>query len=121
MIQAALYVTEGNELCGFRVSEHGEGIVCAAVSALCLNAVNSLEGLTDCGLAYRYNKKGGYVECLLPGILAGEDEPMAGLLLRSLAMGLEHLKEIYGIELRVEQKPREYKLLKKKGVYTFKR
>ncbi|MCL2702508.1 MAG: ribosomal-processing cysteine protease Prp [Defluviitaleaceae bacterium] len=121
VIQAALYVTASNEICGFKVTNHGEGTVCAAVSILCINTVNSLEALTDCKLSYCYNRDGGYIECLLPGILNGADEPNAALLLRSLSLGLETVKETYGLNLRAEQKPHGYKLIQKKTFLTFTR
>jgi uncharacterized protein YsxB (DUF464 family) len=121
VIKEYLYETADGDVCGFKVTKHGDGIVCAAVSMLCINAVNSLETLTDCRLEYCYEPDGGYIECLLPGILSGEREPEAGLLLRSLAIGLGAVKEVYGLELVTERKSGNSKLAARKKSTTFKR
>lgn len=108
MIQARLYA-RGERLCGFKTQSHGGDIVCAAVSMLCINTVNSLEALTSAPLEYRYDEGGGYIECILPGILSNEETSSneetpfnevsdlpAELLLRSLALGLASVRDSYG-------------------------
>ena len=88
-------------MCGFKVTNHGESIVCAAVSMLCINTVNSLEAFTDCRLVCEYHKDGGYMECCVPELTAE-----AELLLKSLELGLESVKAMYGLDL-VKEKYRE--------------
>ena len=68
---------------GFRSSGHagyaeeGSDIICAAVSALTVNAINSIEG---------------YLELRLEGTCSKE----SSLLLDSLVLGLESIQESYG-------------------------
>jgi hypothetical protein len=62
--------------------------------------VNSLEGLTSCRLEYRYEADGGYLECVLPGILTEDEEPQeelkSELLMQSLVLGLKAVQKAYG-------------------------
>jgi uncharacterized protein YsxB (DUF464 family) len=106
MIKAVIYAAERPErarpdrVCGFKTENHGGDVVCAAVSVLCQNTVNSLEGLTGCRLEYRYEADGGYLECVLPGILAEDEQPeewlKSELLLQSLVLGLKGVQKAYG-------------------------
>jgi len=106
--------------CGFRITNHGESNLCAAVSMLGINTVNSLEMLTGCGLEYCYDPKGGYIECLL----TGEEDAEAELLLRSLALGLDSVKRTYGgseISIGAAEKSPGYKLTYKKNSIKYTR
>ena len=54
MIKVTIYKTERHEYAGFRYArvmqdmhENGEDIVCAAVSVLVINTLNSIERFTD--------------------------------------------------------------------------
>ena len=86
MIKVVFYMKEGR-MCGFKSSGHadyadqGEDIVCAGVSALVINCVNSLEKLTD----------DGFVSCMIQEPLSREGE----LLLQSLHLGITHIAEDY--------------------------
>jgi len=82
-------------VCGFEVSGHGESVVCAAVSMLCINAVNSLETLTGCLMEYEYEPKGGYIRC----VVVGEIGCCARVLLDSLTLGLSSVESNYGLKL----------------------
>ena len=126
MIKAVIYRTAKDDICGFKVTNHGDSILCAAVSMLCINTVNSLETLTDCRLQYCYDTGGGYMECLLPGILSGNGEPGASLLLHSLALGLESARKSYGggksgIEITNGVKTSDYAVVPKKHSKTYTR
>lgn len=96
MIRAELFKTENGSPCGFKVTNHGDPIVCAAVSALCINTVNSIEAHTCAAIDYDFDESGGYIECKLPAVISGGSEPEAVLLLKALALGLESVKEQYG-------------------------
>ena len=80
----------------FRSSGHagsgpeGFDIVCAAVSALVINAVNSLEAFT--GDTFEVECRDGYVRLSFPDPLSEE----ARLLLDSLMLGLSSVEQEYG-------------------------
>jgi len=85
-------------LAGFTVKNHGESFVCAAVSMLVLNTVNSIEALTDARFSCNYQEEGGFVSFSL-------DNPAhhdAGLLLRSMMLGLESVRDSYPDEISIE-------------------
>ena len=126
MIKAEIYIskeiTDERTICGFKVVNHGDSILCAAMSMLSINTVNSLEALTAARLEYSYNPNGGYIECLLPGILAGEREPEAEILLRSFVMGVTFAQESYkGINLKYEEKSDDFTVSKKTHSKTYMR
>lgn len=123
MIRAVLYTAaDSGGLCGFKLENHGVDIVCAAVSMLAINTVNSLETLTDCRLEYLYDESGGYIECLLPGPW----NPAETLLMQSFALGLRSVEERYGnnetgVILEYAEAPRKIKHPKNKNVTEYKR
>ncbi len=73
-------------------AESGEDIVCAALSVLVINTLNSLEEL--CGLPIRpeEDEESGRIACSFPG---GLDE-RAEVLLDSLALGCVSIEKQYG-------------------------
>lgn len=95
MIQVSFRKKDG-KLSGFSCvghagyAEEGSDIVCAGVSALVINAVNSLETLTEDQISYR--ESDGDVQCdvVTPISSAGE------LLLQSLQLGLSQIEEDCG-------------------------
>ena len=95
MIKVVFYMKEGR-MCGFKSSGHadyadqGEDIVCAGVSALVINCVNSLEKLTDDRADVKQTDD-GYVSCMIQEPVSSEGE----LLLQSLHLGITHIAEDY--------------------------
>ncbi len=72
--------------------EPGSDIVCAAVSALMINAANSLEQLTDDDLVIEEDPdEGGRLRIALEGEISRE----ADILMRSLLLGLESIQQNY--------------------------
>lgn len=100
----------GKDIVKYTVSGHtgykdqGEDIVCAAISALSMNALN---GLTDVAkIQVGYEVRDGYLECILPAELSAEERKSANVLLDSLVLSFENLEKQYGkyitiIELEV--------------------
>ncbi len=91
---------------GFKVighagyAEEGYDIVCAAVSVLVVNAVNSIETFTDDKFAAREDD--GIVELLLEGSVSDKTT----LLLDSMILGLRDIQTQYGnefIRLKIEE------------------
>lgn len=81
------------EVCGHAMfSEYGKDIVCAAVSVLTLNTLNSIE--VFCGDAFdaEEDEKTGRLVARFHDKLGGD----ATLLLNSLLLGLDGIKEEYG-------------------------
>lgn len=71
-------------------AEEGYDIICAAVSVLTVNAINSIERFTDDAIAVRSDE--GYVELILEGNVSRETT----LLLDSMVLGLQDIRETYG-------------------------
>lgn len=73
-------------------AEEGYDIICAAVSALTVNAVNSIEEFTPDGMDVTFDE--GLVELHLEDELSDEGQ----LLMKSLIFGLRTIQETYGNE-----------------------
>ena len=96
MITAVIYKNSDDEILGFHTTGHagydryGRDIICAAVSALSINAVNSIEALT----ADRFKVE--QADGDLKFKLLTKDKPETQLLLKSFVLGLESIQETYG-------------------------
>ncbi|MCR5743639.1 MAG: ribosomal-processing cysteine protease Prp [Lachnospiraceae bacterium] len=99
MIIARVIFDEDGDFFGLHVSGHagyaqyGSDIICAAVSSLTLNSVNSILQYTDQGIVYETNEDG-----LLK--FKFEDKPSHDvvLLFKSMILGLKGIEEQYGSE-----------------------
>ncbi len=98
MIQATFTrldnVLESVELTGHAGSgEYGFDIVCAAVSALSINLVNSLEVLMDCTVDLDINEiDGGYMKIDISHVAQKTNEKVQ-LLFESFLLGMTNLAE----------------------------
>lgn len=98
MIKISIYQNEESKIIGFRSEGHagfansGQDIVCAAVSALIINTVNSIEQFTSDTFDYQENEKKGMIEFKIVSSLSNE----SSLLLNSLFLGLQGISEDYG-------------------------
>ena len=83
---------------GFRIEGHagyakqGKDIVCAAVSALVMNTMNSIHSFTTDVFDYKEDEKKGMVDFRI----ISEPCPETKLLLKSLSLGLQGIQETYG-------------------------
>lgn len=106
MISVTFYKNSGNAICGFCVSghaefaEYGQDIVCAAVSILTLNTVNSIESFTE-ELVDSDVKSDGFIKVWFPNIAKGNDSKDVSLLLRCLEKGLLDLQNEYQKYIRI--------------------
>ena len=73
-------------------AEDGDDILCAAVSALTINAVNSIEEFTEDGMDVTSGD--GLIELRLDGELSQEGQ----LLMRSYILGIQSVQKTYGNE-----------------------
>ena len=100
MISIELVRGGNGEIIGFSAKNHGKSIVCAAVSMLVINTINSIEKLTRQALRCDYLTEGGYItfERLTPY------EAQAGLLLEAMMLGLYSAKENYPLDIEITER-----------------
>ena len=98
MILVERIKNEHGENIGFRVSGHagfarrGRDIVCAAVSAIVLTTMNSIEKFTEDKFSCAQDEKSGLIEFILVSDVSKEST----LLLNSLFLGLKGIEHDYG-------------------------
>ncbi|MCI8514844.1 MAG: ribosomal-processing cysteine protease Prp [Lachnospiraceae bacterium] len=96
MIKVTIVTDSDGEYKGFQITghadyeEYGKDIICAAVSCLALNTMNSIEALTDDG-TYGVTEDG-----LLKFRFTGGCSEQAELLMDSFVLGLTGIQEKYG-------------------------
>ena len=95
MICITVYQNEREQCVGFRAlghagfSEEGQDIVCAAVSVLTINTLNSIEKFTDDRTSLISDESDGLIDFRIKGNPSSEAE----LLLNAMLLGLEELAE----------------------------
>ncbi|PRY83916.1 ribosomal-processing cysteine protease Prp [Alkalibacterium olivapovliticus] len=81
---------------------YGQDIVCSAVSALSIGAVNSLIKIAEVPLeVVSDNDQGGYLSFALPGKLNDKQMETAQILLNSLYLSLSSIEEEYTDYLKI--------------------
>lgn len=75
-------------------ADHGQDIVCAAVSVLVINTFNSIEQFTDDAFASEAAEDGGYMTMAFPESISDKSK----LLLDSMILGLDEIQKQYGDE-----------------------
>ena len=99
MINISIYQNEQDEYTGFRMEGHagyakrGQDIVCAAVSVLVINTINSIESMTEDRFEDRVREENGEIDFR---IISSPISDSAELLLRSLVLGLKGILSEYG-------------------------
>ncbi|HHU73728.1 MAG TPA: ribosomal-processing cysteine protease Prp [Clostridiales bacterium] len=97
MIQVTIYKNADNLITGYKLSghadysEYGSDIVCAAVSALVINTINSIENFTSDRFHLEQDEKKGYIEFHVISPISNN----TNLLLNSLALGLGGIEKQY--------------------------
>ena len=79
-----------------------EDIVCAAISMLVINTINSIEALTKTVPIVETDPESGYIHCSFEDDITDE----AALLLDSMILGLSQIKEQYGtkfIDVKIKE------------------
>lgn len=100
MIKITIYKNQEDDYVGFRCighagyAESGKDIICAAVSVLILNTMNSIEKFTYDKFKMENDEKNGKLECLFSSKAGVE----AALLMDSMVLGLQGIEEQYGNE-----------------------
>ena len=108
MTHVSIIKTRNGEYKGFNCIGHsgyadaGEDIVCAAISVLVINTINSLEVLADEKVQLVTNETEGLIDCRL----IDTNNEKSQLLLASMILGLQEIKKQYGktyIDLTFEE------------------
>ena len=100
MIQITIFQDSEHKASGIELNGHagygeeGYDIVCAAVSALALNTVNSIEQFTDDVFTGEAAEDGGFLSIHLDGSISAGSR----LLMDSLILGLTNIRDEYGAE-----------------------
>ena len=102
MISVVIRRNKKKRICGFAIYDHGSTDVCAAVSLLTLNTVNSIEELTKEPFEREHNPEGGFLKLNLPRIEKGRNNKDVNLLLESMTLGLVMLKKNYSSDIEIE-------------------
>ncbi|MEG0806158.1 MAG: ribosomal-processing cysteine protease Prp [Lachnospiraceae bacterium] len=98
MITIKFYKNKNSNLIGFDsighsgYARHGRDIICAGVSALVLNAINSIDLLTEDDCSVESNEETGEIIFRL----SKEPTEKASLIMESLVLGLTGIQENYG-------------------------
>ena len=108
MTHVSVIKTSNGEYVGFNCighsgyAERGEDIVCAAISVLVINTVNSLDQLAGEKIRLVTNEEEGLIDCRFDGQINDKSR----LLLDSMVLGLKEIKKQYGktfIDLTFEE------------------
>lgn len=95
MINVTFFKDSSSQFVGFEfaghagANVHGKDIVCAAVSALVINTVNSIEEFTDDDFTCDTDEDAGNIKFHLNGKLSNE----SNLLMNSLCLGIKGILE----------------------------
>ncbi|MDR0999810.1 MAG: ribosomal-processing cysteine protease Prp [Clostridiales bacterium] len=95
MIKITVYRNHKRAIYGFKAKNHGDPFVCAGVSALVMNAVNSIERFANEKFVCDAGQDGGLLELIMPRIKDGGANPTAELLLESMLLGLINIAQQY--------------------------
>ena len=108
MTHVSIIKTRSGEYKGFNCIGHsgyaeaGEDIVCAAISVLVINTINSLDQLAGERFKLVTNEEDGLIDCRFDGAI----NEKSVLLLESMILGLQEIKKQYGktfIDLTFEE------------------
>ena len=106
MTKIEFYVKPDNTIIGFRSKGHagygerGTDVVCASVSALIINTVNSIEELTSDKLNSQVNDRRATIDFEIDGDISHD----AALLLKSLEFGLSGIAKSYPGNISIKYK-----------------
>ena len=108
MTHVSIIKTRNGEYKGFNCIGHsgyaeaGEDIVCAAISVLVINTINSLDQLAGEKFKLVTNEEDGLIDCRFDNTINDRSR----LLLESMILGLQEIKKQYGktfIDLTFEE------------------
>lgn len=95
MISVTFYKDSANQFVGFEflghaeADEYGKDIVCASISVLVINTINSIEEFTDDDFTCDADEETGMIRYHLNGELSNE----SSILMKSLVLGVQGVHE----------------------------
>ena len=101
MIHVTIFSNEDKECVGFQTEGHagyadpGEDIICAAISMLVINTINSIEAFTSTSYTLDMEEETGMIDFEFADEEIGHD---AALLMDSMILGLQGIQRNYGNE-----------------------
>jgi len=98
MISAEIF-RDKSGIVGFTVKNHGKSHVCAAVSMLVINTVNSIETFTDDKFTCDYNEEGGYLAFTLNQTASVG----TAILLNAMVLGLTSTREQHPKQISIQE------------------
>lgn len=107
MININLYYNKQGNLWRFVLdghadyADHGQDIVCSAVSMIVINTINSIDLFTEEPFELDQDAGEGYIDCTFSDIKANKGSKDAILLLKSMILGLTSIKEQYGEHIQL--------------------
>lgn len=101
MITVYIYTNLNGDVYSFKVNDHGADIVCAAVSALALNTVNSIEVFTSEPFNCNFEEDGGFLSIEVPSLKENKLINDVSLLLNSFFLGIKGIKEDYDKDIKL--------------------
>ena len=108
MIKVNIYRNNDFRICGFKMNGHagydesGSDIVCAAVSILVINTINSIEKFADEKINVSADgEKGGHIKCMFPLIKEGKHNHDVELLLETMLHGLNNIENEYSCYIKI--------------------
>ena len=107
MTNIKLYARKGGDIFGMQVKGHagfgvrGTDVVCASVSILTINTINSIQKLTSDKCNEKVNSRKATIDFEIDGEVSRESK----VLLESLKMGLEAISKDYpgNVKITVEE------------------
>jgi|GEM_PF-247354 len=90
-----IFRNENGNIYGFVVQNHTDSFVCAGLSVLTLNTINSIEALTDVDFVNDINEDAACIEFYLPYVREGNFSKDVDLLLNSFALGIKGMEMEY--------------------------
>lgn len=106
MTSITFYVKPDNTITGFQSKGHagygirGTDVVCASVSILIINTINSIENFTDSKCLEKINDKRATIDFEIDGSV----NPQAQLLFKSLELGIKGISESYPGNVSIKYK-----------------
>lgn len=104
MILINIYRNNNGEVYGFDAKNHGDAIVCSAVSILTFNTINSIEVFTDATGCFNYCENGGFLTFSIESIKNCNTNKDVALLFNSLVLGLNGIFSEYSQHLKIIDK-----------------
>ena len=102
MIKIKIFRNNNTDIYGFQVDSHGNKIICAAVSALAINTVNSIETYFNEPFEEEHAENGGYLRFTIPAIKQGKHNHDINLLLKSFVLGVRGIEAEHPGDVHVD-------------------